>query len=241
MKLLYKRRYFREMRMVDYVDDCDMQDICAFCAEVGRGQGVNLFHELGVCDKLSYEYIFEETKSFVVMPCVGALVDTYFLIVSKRHVLSTGWLSSEERDELRSLLGRWKAKIDRNGLFSAVFEHGSYSFRDKGGSCYDHCHVHLIGAEQSPSTFVDQVARDVELTLREDWLLAAAEVVRRREHSYLAVSYDGGDFVGNSSGAPSQFFRRHLTSWLKAEKGSWDWLAFPEESRVRNMISLYGS
>lgn len=225
--------------MTTYENDCEMQNICTFCSEVGNGRATNLYHELGVCDKSSYNYILEETDSFAVMPCIGALVDTYFLIVSKRHVLSAGWLCSKEQDELRDLLDRWRVKISRNGLFSAVFEHGSYSFRDKGGSCYDHCHVHLIGTERSPASFIDQVSRDVELTLRNDWLSAAEDAVRRHEHSYLAVSYCEGDFVGNSSKAPSQFFRRHLAGWLEAEEGRWDWLVFPEIDRTRKMISLY--
>ena len=38
------------------------------------------------------------------------------------------------------------------------------------------------------------------------------------------------------SRAPSQFFRRHLANWLGVEKGSWDWLVYPEVGRVRKMI-----
>lgn len=216
--------------------ECDLQDICTFCAEVGGAPGANLYYEMGICEHGSRDYILEETPSFVVVPCIGALVDTYVLVISKGHVLSTGWLNDDEREDLRDVLRRWSAKISEDGASPVIFEHGSYSFRDKGGSCYDHCHVHVIGTDRSPSTFVAQVGKDVALTPSSDWLNSAKEAIKDGEHSYLAVSFDDGDFIGNSSKAPSQFFRRHLARWLAVDEGGWDWLVFPERPRVRKMI-----
>lgn len=221
--------------------DTNLQEICSFCAEVGTAQGANLYYEMGICERGSREYILDETSSFVVMPCVGALVDTYVLVVSKRHVLSTGWLLDAERDELRELLNRWSARISEAGSLPVIFEHGSYSFRDKGGACYDHCHVHVVGADRTPSSFIAQVGEDVELMPSPAWLESAKQAIQKGERSYLAVSSSGGDFIGNSSAARSQFFRRHLAQWLGAEDGSWDWLVYPETTRVRAMIERLGA
>lgn len=215
---------------------CDLQDICTFCAEVSGAPGANLYYEMGIFAHGARDYVLEETPFFVVVPCIGALVDTYVLIISKRHVLSTGWLSDEERDELRGVLDRWSSRIAENGNSPVIFEHGSYSFRDKGGACYDHCHVHVVGTERSPATFVAQVSEDVPLVQSDNWLDSARLAIEDGEHSYLAVSFGDGDYVGNSSGAPSQFFRRHLADWLGTDKGGWDWLVFPERERVKNMI-----
>lgn len=216
--------------------DTDLQDICTFCAEVGTAPGANLFYEIGISEPGSRDFVLEETPSFVVVPCIGALVDTYVLVISKRHVLSTGWLSDAERTELRQVLTRWSGRISDRGASPVIFEHGSYNFRDKGGACYDHCHVHVIGTDRSPSTFVAQVSDDVPLTPSNDWLNSALSAIEEGKHSYLAVSFEDGDYIGNSAKAPSQFFRRHLARWLDADKGGWDWLVFPEKERVRDMI-----
>jgi hypothetical protein len=223
--------------MAETETETDMQDICTFCAEVGTAPGANLFYEIGISAPGSRDYILEETPSFVVVPCIGALVDTYVLVISKRHVLSTGWLTAVERTELRQVLAHWSGRIANSGVSPVIFEHGSYNFRDKGGACYDHCHAHVLGTDRSPATFVEQVREDIPLAASDDWLSSAQSAIEVGGHSYLAVSSEGGDYIGNSASAPSQFFRRHLARWLEADEGVWDWLVFPEVTRVKKMIA----
>lgn len=214
----------------------DHQDICTFCAEVGDSDGPNLYYELGICSHGERDYIREETPHFVVVPCIGALVERYVLVISKRHVLSAGWLNEDEILDLRSVIERWSSKISAEGGSAAVFEHGSYSFRDKGGACYDHCHIHIINTEGSVESFLEQMAYDIDMKPTCDWLRSAQPAIKVGEHSYLALSFCGNDYMGNSADAPSQFFRRHLARWLGADYSSWDWLVFPETVRVRHMI-----
>ncbi len=217
-----------------------LEDICTFCCEVSGGTESNLFYDLGIADEGTRAYILDETEHFVVFPCIGALVPDYVLVVSKRHVLSAGWFDSAEQAELRQLLTRWAGRLHRKGDNVVLFEHGSYDFRDKGGACYDHAHIHLIATAAQPEAFVKLVAEDVVLQPCNDWIDTAASSVRGEERSYLAVSTAAQSYIGNSRQARSQFFRRHLAEWLGAESGSWDWLVYPEVERVRGMIERYG-
>ncbi|MGK8558261.1 hypothetical protein [Nocardia gipuzkoensis] len=217
-----------------------LRDICTFCCEVSGGGQSNLFYDLGILAECSRDYILDETAHFVVFPCIGALVPDYVLIVSKRHVLSAGWFNAEEIADLRQLLDRWTGRLGAAGNSVVLFEHGSYDFRDKGGACYDHAHIHLIATDARPEAFVRLVAEDVVLHPCDDWIAAAVTSVQQDERSYLAMSTGGQSYIGNSRQARSQFFRRHLAEWLGAEAGSWDWLVYPEVERVREMIERYG-
>ncbi|WP_063041756.1 hypothetical protein [Nocardia pseudovaccinii] len=214
-----------------------LADICTFCCEVSGGTSSNLFYDLGISQEGSRDYILDETAHFVVFPCIGALVPEYVLIVSKRHTLSAGWFNGEERTDLQQLTERWTGRLGGNVV---LFEHGSYDFRDKGGACYDHAHIHLISTDAQPESFVRSVAEDVALHSCDDWLGAAVDSVQREERSYLAMSIDGCDYIGNSRQARSQFFRQHLAAWLGAEPGGWDWLVYPEIGRVQGMIGRHG-
>ncbi|WP_433683363.1 hypothetical protein [Nocardia sp. CA-119907] len=216
-----------------------LADICTFCCEVSGGTSSNLFYDLGISPEDSRDYILDETPHFVIFPCIGALVPDYVLIVSKRHTLSAGWFNDEEQADLRQLIDRWTGRLGSAGNSVVLFEHGSYDFRDKGGACYDHAHIHLIAADAQPEAFVKSVAEDVVLHRCDDWLSAAVDSVQRQERSYLAMRTDGHDYIGNSRQARSQFFRRHLAAWLGAEPGGWDWLVYPEIERVQGMIKRH--
>lgn len=218
-----------------------LADICTFCCEAIGGTESNLFYDLGISEEGSRDYILDETEHFVVFPCIGALTPDYVLLVSKRHVLSAGWLDHEEAEDLRALTARWVQRLSAGGDNVVLFEHGSFDFRDKGGACYDHAHVHLIATTAEPQAFVNAVAEDVVLQPCDEWLQAASVSVEQQERSYLAMSAIGQDYIGNSRQAKSQFFRRHVARWLGAEPGGWDWLVYPEVERVRGMIERWST
>lgn len=212
-------------------------DICTFCHEVDGQAGSNLFFDLGLgCTR--EDYILHESDHFVVMPCIGALTDWYLLIVSKRHTLSVGWLDEAERADLRNLISEVTDLLyQRTGLRSLVFEHGSLDFRNKGGACYDHTHVHVVATDRDHRAFLDQIPEPVAMQECTDWITAAHRLVQEHQRSYLALGTPGQDWIGQATGAPSQFFRRCLATWMGAEEGSWDWLVFPQAERVHHMIT----
>lgn len=211
------------------------EDICTFCDEVSGAP--NSFHELGVAS--GDEYLLHQSENFVVVPCLGALTDWYVLIVPRRHVLSAGWLSAEDRAELRVLKdGVVERVAHRTGEEAVVFEHGSYSFRDKGGACHDHSHVHVVATAKPVADFVRSVCDSVDLQPCADWIEAAAELVGGSHRSYLALESSAGSMIAPANRAPSAFFRKALVVWLGGELGEHDWLVFPHKARLRTMIEV---
>jgi diadenosine tetraphosphate (Ap4A) HIT family hydrolase len=138
-----------------------LEEICTFCAEARCEAGPNLFLEIG-SGQVASSYILDETPHFVVMPCIGALVDNYVLVVSKRHLLSVGWVNEEEAEDLRRIVADWSERLKGTGNVT-LFEHGSFDFRDKGGACYDHAHVHLLSTSADPAEFIERASKDVTL------------------------------------------------------------------------------
>lgn len=216
------------------VDSPTHEDICTFCDEVNGS--VTRFHELGLVERPG-AHVLLRTEHFAVVPCVGALTDWYVLIVPRRHVLSSGWLTAPERAELRALLDEMTRRLTaRTGQGVVVFEHGSHSFRDKGGACHDHCHVHMVATGQDVGEFVRSVSGTVRLEPCGDWIEDAAHRVRTTGRSYLAIETREGGLIATATGAPSAFFRKALVRWLGAEPGEDDWLVYPHTERLRAMI-----
>lgn len=212
-------------------------DICTFCYEVRGDETPNLFYDLGLAHTRD-DYILQESEHFVVLPCIGALTEWYVLIVSKRHILSAAWLNDAERADLRSLIPEVSRNIgEHSGLDCILFEHGSYDFRDKGGACYDHAHIHLIATDRNPDAFLDHLPDSVHFRPCRDWLNAAQRLVTDQHRSYLALSTPAHDMIATANRAPSQFFRRGLATWMGADPGGWDWLTFPQRERVAHMIA----
>lgn len=211
--------------------------ICTFCSEVKGLEDFNLFYELGVASQRS-DYVLLETEHFVVIPCVGALTDWYLLVVSKRHVLSVGWLEDDERSDLKDLLSKLGASIEFSlGHEVAMFEHGTLSFRDKGGACYDHCHIHVVVTEKKVAGFLAAIPPEFAMRSTLDWIDDARQMIARDERAYLAAASADMQLIGSAAGAPSQFFRRALASWLGDQTEEWDAALFPQKDRLTQMIA----
>lgn len=114
-----------------------------------------------------------------------------------------------------------------------MFEHGSYDFRDKGGACYDHAHIHIIATDRAPDEFVQRLPDSVQMRPSDDWIEDAHQSVTDRRQSYLALSSGNGDMIAEATGAPSQFFRRCLAAWMNAEDGEWTGSSTPNPNASR--------
>lgn len=135
---------------------------------------------------------------------------------------------------LADVAGRVRA---RSGLDVVTFEHGSYSFRDKGGACHDHAHIHVVATDRPVADFVAHVSAIVDLRRCDDWVEAAADMVAGESRSYLALAGAGGAWIAPATGAPSGFFRKALMTWLGGDPAEHDWLVFPQVERLRAMVS----
>lgn len=89
--------------------------------------------------------IIEETDTFYVTPSVGALVEGYILIISKKHINSMTELNSDEKIEYLSILEKYrKLFFKKFHKFPIVFEHGTSIQDETSASSIVHAHTHIV-------------------------------------------------------------------------------------------------
>lgn len=209
--------------------DDTLQDICSFCAEIEKRPDHNLFHEV-IGSSIKYRYILYETDNFCVMPSLGSLMSGYLLVVPKEHVLSFGWLPPDVDDELRTLLNKVASWLKENYDSECIFfEHGSVSFTNRGGSCTDHAHLHVVPVPEVVN-LVDVMRRDFQT--RPITSIAELRDQIERDAAYLFLRHhDGSMYVCDAPDAKSQHLRRDLVKQLGLDE-IWDWSIFPGEEHI---------
>jgi Diadenosine tetraphosphate (Ap4A) hydrolase and other HIT family hydrolases len=220
------------------VDPDDYRDICSFCAEIRRAREHNLLLEL-MPDIDPADFILFETDNFVVVPGVGAVCDGYVVISPRSHVLSFGHLDESLDEEVVGLLqevqGWLTAQYARPVL---AFEHGAESFRNRGGSCTDHAHMHMFPADSSLD-LVEVIRPTYSLRPVSQMLPAMREQVRQRYQPYLWLRGPAGDmWLCDAPAALSQYVRRVILGQL-GRPDQWDWAVFPGIEHMRRTIERF--
>lgn len=97
--------------------------------------------------------IIDESENFIVLPSIGALVDGYLMIVSKKHINSMSELKENERIEYELLIEKYRNKFKKiYNKFPIIFEHGSpINNSDMKASSVIHAHTHIVNYE-----FIDE-------------------------------------------------------------------------------------
>lgn len=90
--------------------------------------------------------IIEETKNFYIKPSLGALVEGYLLIISKKHINSMLDLNEEEKMEYLNIIRKYRQLFfNKYNRFPIVFEHGSNTLAGKiSASSIVHAHTHIV-------------------------------------------------------------------------------------------------
>ena len=90
--------------------------------------------------------IIDESENFIVIPSIGALVDGYLMIVSKKHINSMSELKENERIEYKLLIEKYRNKFKKiYNKFPIIFEHGSpINNSDMKASSVIHAHTHIV-------------------------------------------------------------------------------------------------
>jgi len=78
------------------------------------------------------------------MPTLGPLVEGHLLILPKKHYFSYACISRLEYKEFNYVKMVVKNLLTNVYYRPIFFEHGSMSKTLKGGSAYDHAHMHVI-------------------------------------------------------------------------------------------------
>lgn len=217
------------------VDPDDFRDLCSFCAEIDRARDHNLLLDL-MPELTPDDFVLRETDDFVVIPGVGSVCDGYVIISPKAHVLSFGHLDASLDDQFQVVFGEVEHELsERYRQRVIAFEHGAESFRNRGGSCTDHAHMHVFPADPRLD-LVSAIRADFELRPASRFLPEMREQVAQRRRPYLWLrGADGDMWVCDAPKALSQYIRRVIVSQL-GRPGEWDWLVFPGTDHMRNTV-----
>jgi diadenosine tetraphosphate (Ap4A) HIT family hydrolase len=213
----------------------DLADICSFCSEIERRPERNLFLDVIGAD-VGDAYLLRETANFVIMPAIGSLMPGYCLAVPRAHVLSFGCLPASHHDELADLLRgveRWL--LGWAGPNIILFEHGSASFTERGGSCTDHAHLHIVPVPPHVD-LMPAMAQDFAVRQVSGLVAAARQQLAERRGGYVFLRHhDGRSYIADAPQAVSQHLRRDLVVQLGIPD-QWDWALFPGSAHIRATI-----
>ena len=154
-----------------------------------------------------------ETRNFVALPSVGALVEGWLLLVPKRHFISLGALPDPMLNEMQDFKEFLCSILMACYGTVSAFEHGPSAERRAVGCGVDHAHLHL-----APIPF-DLSAEVRTLLPREiTWVSAGIDVCKtayRRGKDYLYLEQPiGSGRLAAQERFGSQLFRRAIASHL---------------------------
>ena len=171
-----------------------------------------------------------ETRNFVALPSIGALVEGWLLLVPKRHFVSLGALPdsmfSEMQDFKELLCSVLMASYGR----VCAFEHGPSADRRAVGCGVDHAHLHLV-----PIHFdlLAEVTPLLPTTIR--WQPADirdCKPIYRRGEDYLYLEQPiGSGRLATHQRFGSQLFRRAIASHLGVPK-KYNWREYDQRPNV---------
>lgn len=109
--------------------------VCRLCKVVQTPHHLRAEHDVALM----------ETDAFQWIPGLGAFVEGYSLIISKRHFPHTGYLDDSSIAELERFTTEVKCILKAiYAVGTIVFEHGSAGVRRKAGCCIEHHHLHIL-------------------------------------------------------------------------------------------------
>ena len=175
-----------------------------------------------------------ETRNFVALPSVGALVEGWLLLVPKRHFISLGALPDSmfsEMQDFKELL--CSVLMACYGTVSA-FEHGPSADRRAVGCGVDHAHLHLAPI---PFDLLVEVAPLLPTTIR--WQPADirdCKPMYRRGEDYLYLEQPiGAGRLATHQRFGSQLFRRAIALRLGFPK-EYNWRDYDQTPNVMATI-----
>ena len=182
-----------------------------------------------------WDEVLYETEHFVVVPTVGALVEGWLLIVTKKPYLCMGAIEQTLYLELASLKEYVFSVLGQAYGEVAAFEHGPSQTGQRVGCGVDHAHLHVLPVDFSLIERVPQVT-DALLSWREVENIHAARELFSEGKPYLYVEQpaDVGR-ISNASVAPSQLFRRVIAEAI-GSPDAFDWRSNPMEANVISTV-----
>lgn len=187
-----------------------MDEPCVFC-DVGSGRSRRFEHFIGAVDD---EVMLREANALLV-PDIAPIVAGHLLAVSHRHAASSVELQADEFEALNRILIAATNFIRTTFTRDAMtFEHGGWlASENLAGPCIDHCHVHILPADES--TF-ESVSRLVGVTL------GPSQSGPPHESNFVSIAFRSTQHFWPMQNPRSQFLRQTITQVVnEPHRASW--------------------
>lgn len=189
---------------------------CKFCDIVKKSR---LCHNETNKKVAIYDTTIYETKSFLVIPDLGSIVEGYLLIITKKHLNSMAELKIEQLYELNGLINMLSELAERiYGIIPVLFEHGSAPFEMKMNSQNSiyHAHMHLVPFRFESS---DKIIQEAGMNLFEG--INCLNKFHRTSYVYYRTQQKK-DYITINQNLPRQYMRRKIAiDSNKSDKWNW--------------------
>lgn len=180
--------------------------------------------------------IIDESENFYAKPALGHFVFGYTLIISKDHFHSFAYLPEQLFPELEAFRGKVLGKLhELCPQPITMMEHGALNRCQRGGSCIDHAHLHLmpLAADLYP-------ALSERFALCELGSVSEVRLFKDAQTAYLFYQREGlrSHAVKLSQEVPSQLLRRMACEALGTPQ-LWDWRATPLRDAIKQFMHEY--
>lgn len=153
-----------------------------------------------------------ETKNLIIVSDAYPITRGHLLILSKKHLLSFGHASVEERSEVVELVRRIAESFSGLGCCLVFFEHGNMQENVSGKPSVDHAHIHIIPTNKRVETLFPANRMDMNF-------MNLDNVVKKMAYYFFWDVFSGISFSGQDFEIESQFIRRILSS----KSNGWNW------------------
>jgi ATP adenylyltransferase len=162
-----------------------------------------------------WDKILYETSNFIVAPTLGALIEGWILIISKRHVPSMGALTEEELSELDELTIRVRSLVEQEYGSTIMFEHGPACEGTAFGCGIDHAHLHVVPLNIPITSLVEKELK-VHLTWEKiaDFSELSRKYLTGIPYLYVVENNTEKGMLICPQYLPSQFMRRVIANFL---------------------------
>ena len=181
--------------------------------------------------------VLYESDNFFVAPTIGLIgIEGYLLMLSKNCFHGFGAIPEILHQEAEDVLTHTKRVLrDSYGVESQVFEHGPKVCNTRGGSCFDHAHLHIVPGVNIMDPLASEFMRrmtsinDAYRAERIDGWRKVSEIVQQGKHSYFMAEEPGGKrvVIEVNYHLPSQFMRRIIGQQRGTDE--WDFAVFPQK------------
>lgn len=174
-------------------------------------------------------------SDYVVVAAKGPLLPGWLLVVSKRHTLCSGRLSSEEMRNIQFGIESAKSLIRKPFGAATVFESGPAIEGTAVGCGIDHAHFHIVPLSFSLSAMVSKAYPEIHWRPCVRFERLRSAYLARKHYLYIHEP-NCPPLVATVEARISQLFRRVIAS-ATGQSESWDYSQHSFSSTAQKTVS----